>query len=112
MAIPPHCLGAGRAEMEVGVHHPPTCFPQGPCRAKNTRKRLLPDCFQRDLLDLLLLQIAQVFPTDLLEQRPRQDAPQSQVPAEQLLELENTIHVFSHEIVQFMHAGREGRCCC
>lgn len=96
MATPPRCLGAGRAETEVGVHHLPTCFPEGPRRTENTQKSLLPDCFRRDLLDLLLLQIAQVFPTDFLEQRPRQDAPQSQVPAEQLLELENTIHAAAH----------------
>lgn len=51
----------------------------------------LPDGFWRYLLDLLLLQTTQELSPDLLKQRAGQDAPQGQEPAEELLDLGNTV---------------------
>jgi len=57
---------------------------------KASLKRSLPDCFWRYLIDLLLLQITQVSPTDFPQQGPGQGAPQGQVSADQLLDLGNS----------------------
>lgn len=59
---------------------------------KVSLKSGLPDCFWRDSLDVLLLQITEVFPTDFLKQGPSQVASQVQVPPDQLLDLGKSSH--------------------
>lgn len=85
--------GVGRSTTELGVFQPSPGASQG---GSASPKSSSPEGWSRDLLDLLLPQVAQAFASDLPEQGPRQGAPQGQEPAEQLLHLGGT--------------GREGRC--
>lgn len=82
--------GSGEIHTELGVFHPSTHLPRASQGWSASLKSGSPDGFSGDLLDLLLLQVAQAFTSDFLEQGPGQRAPQGQVPAEQLLHLRGT----------------------